>query len=84
MILGVRLNIEADRFPAVSVMAARCNIQLTYTDTSFHTHKHLFAARKKLSALIYIYYTEDALLKVMDHMKYALVHLALTKQHKEL
>ena len=30
------------------------------------------------------YYTEDALLKVMDHTKGALVQLALAKQHKEL
>ena len=38
----------------------------------------------QLYALRYIYYTEDALLKVMDHMKSALVQLALAKQHKEL
>ena len=30
-----------------------------------------------------IYYTEDALLKVKEHMKCALVQLALAKQHKE-
>ena len=47
MVLGVRLNIEAGRFPAVSALAARCNTQLIYTDTSLHPHKHLFAARKK-------------------------------------
>ena len=44
---GVRLNIEAGRFPAVSALAGRCNTQLTYTDTSLHTRKHLFAVRKK-------------------------------------
>ena len=31
---GVRLNVEAGRFPAVSALAARCSTQLTYTDTS--------------------------------------------------
>ena len=37
-----------------------------------------------LCTLIYIYYTEDALLKVTDHMECALVQLVLAKQHKEL
>ena len=46
LVLGVRLNIETGRFPAVSALAARCNTQLIYTDTSLHPHKHLFAARK--------------------------------------
>ena len=48
MVLGVRLNIEAGRFPAVSALAAHCGTQLTYTDTSLHPHKHLFTARKNL------------------------------------
>ena len=47
MVLGVRLNIEAGRFPAVSALVARGSPQLTYTDTSLHPHKHLFDARKK-------------------------------------
>ena len=47
LVLGVRLNIETGRFPAVSALAARCNTQLIHTDTSLHPHKHLFAARKK-------------------------------------
>ena len=37
-----------------------------------------------LCALRYIYYTEDALLKATDHMKCALVQLALAKQQEEL
>ena len=37
----------------------------------------------QLCVLRYIYYTEDALLKVMDHMKCVLVQLALVKQHNE-
>ena len=44
---GFRLNIEAGSFPAVSALAARCSTQLTYTDTSLHPHKHLFARKKK-------------------------------------
>ena len=40
MVLGVRLNIEAGRFPAVIALAARCSLQLTYTDISLHPHKH--------------------------------------------
>ena len=54
MVLGVRLNIEAGRFPAVSALAGRCNTQLTYTDTSLHTRKHLFAVRKKPFCMIYV------------------------------
>ena len=48
MVLGVRLNIEVGKFHAVSALAARWNTQLTYTYTSLHPHKHLFAARRSL------------------------------------
>ncbi len=43
-----QLIIIIGRFPAVSAWAARCDTQLTYTNTSLHPHKHLFAARKSL------------------------------------
>ena len=51
MLLGVRLNIEVGGFPAVRALAACCNTQLIYTDTTLRPHKHLFAARKSLSII---------------------------------